>query len=79
MRWILKDTGISARFGSSQLADPRSRSGLRPFTEHGFKVLLRDFDVVKIDILETHGRDLFPCITMCWRDATNRSTLRIAS
>lgn len=30
------------------------------FTEHGFKVLLRDFDIVKIDILETPGRELFP-------------------
>ena len=30
------------------------------FTEHGFKVLLRDFDIVEIDILETSGRDLFP-------------------
>ncbi len=30
------------------------------FTEHGFKVLLRDFDIVDIDILETPGRDLFP-------------------
>jgi SAM-dependent methyltransferase len=30
------------------------------FTEHGFKVLLRDFDILEIDILETPGRDLFP-------------------
>lgn len=30
------------------------------FTEHGFKVLLRDFEIVEIDILETPGRDLFP-------------------
>lgn len=30
------------------------------FTEHGFKVLLRDFDIMEIDILETPGRDLFP-------------------
>jgi SAM-dependent methyltransferase len=30
------------------------------FTEHGFKVLLRDFDIIEIDILETPGRDLFP-------------------
>lgn len=30
------------------------------FTEHGFKVLLRNFDIVEIDILETPGRDLFP-------------------
>lgn len=30
------------------------------FTEHGFKVLLRDFDNVQIDSLETPGRDLFP-------------------
>jgi SAM-dependent methyltransferase len=30
------------------------------FTEHGFKVLLRDFDIVEIDILEAPGRSLFP-------------------
>lgn len=30
------------------------------FTEHGYKVLLRDYDIVEIDILETPGRDLFP-------------------
>jgi len=30
------------------------------FTEHGFKVLLRDFDDIEIDILETPNRDLFP-------------------
>ena len=30
------------------------------FTEHGFKVLLRDFEIEEIDILETPGRDLFP-------------------
>lgn len=30
------------------------------FTEHGFKVLLRDFEILEIDILETPGRELFP-------------------
>lgn len=30
------------------------------FTEHGFKVLLRDFEILELDILETPGRDLFP-------------------
>ena len=30
------------------------------FTEHGWKVLLRDFDIIDIDILETPGRELFP-------------------
>ncbi len=30
------------------------------FTEHGWKALLRDFDILEIDILETPGRDLFP-------------------
>lgn len=30
------------------------------FTEHGFKVLLRDFDITEIDIMETPGRPLFP-------------------
>lgn len=30
------------------------------FTEHGWTALLRDFDIVEIDILETPGRELFP-------------------
>lgn len=30
------------------------------FTEHGWKVLLKDFDIIEIDILETPGRELFP-------------------
>lgn len=30
------------------------------FTEHGWKALLRDFDIIEIDILETPGRELFP-------------------
>ncbi|MFO0427086.1 MAG: class I SAM-dependent methyltransferase [Planctomyces sp.] len=30
------------------------------FTEHGFRVLLRDFDILEFDILETPGRPLFP-------------------
>ena len=30
------------------------------FTEHGYKVLLKDFDIVEMDILETPERDLFP-------------------
>ncbi|RUP30583.1 MAG: methyltransferase domain-containing protein [Curvibacter sp.] len=30
------------------------------FTEHGYKVLLKDFEIIEIDILETPGRDLFP-------------------
>ena len=30
------------------------------FTEHGFKVLLRDFEIIEIDILQAPGRDLFP-------------------
>jgi len=30
------------------------------FTEHGFKALLRDFEISEIDILESPGRDLFP-------------------
>ena len=30
------------------------------FTEHGWKVLLRDFDIVEIDSLETPDRELFP-------------------
>jgi hypothetical protein len=30
------------------------------FTEHGWRVLLRDFDIIEIDIMETPGRELFP-------------------
>jgi SAM-dependent methyltransferase len=30
------------------------------FTEHGWRALLRDFDILNIDILETPGRELFP-------------------
>jgi SAM-dependent methyltransferase len=30
------------------------------FTEHGFKVLLRDFEIQELDILESPGRELFP-------------------
>lgn len=29
-------------------------------TEHGWNALLRDFDIVEIDILESPGRELFP-------------------
>ncbi len=30
------------------------------FTEFGWKVLLKDFEILEFDILETPGRDLFP-------------------
>jgi SAM-dependent methyltransferase len=30
------------------------------FTEHGFKVLLREFELLELDILEAPHRDLFP-------------------
>lgn len=30
------------------------------FTEHGWRVLLRDFDIIEIDIMETPNRELFP-------------------
>jgi len=30
------------------------------FTEHGWRVLLKDFDIVEIDTLETPDRELFP-------------------
>lgn len=30
------------------------------FTEHGWNVLLRDFDIIETDILETPDRELFP-------------------
>jgi SAM-dependent methyltransferase len=30
------------------------------FTEHGWRVLLKDYDIIEIDILETPGRELFP-------------------
>lgn len=30
------------------------------FTEHGWRVLLRDFNIIEIDIMETPDRELFP-------------------
>jgi SAM-dependent methyltransferase len=30
------------------------------FTEHGWRVLLKDFDIIEIDTLETTDRELFP-------------------
>jgi SAM-dependent methyltransferase len=30
------------------------------FTEHGWRVLLKDFDIIEIDIMETPDRELFP-------------------
>ena len=30
------------------------------FTEHGWRVLLKDFDIIEIDTLETVDRELFP-------------------
>jgi SAM-dependent methyltransferase len=30
------------------------------FTEHGWRVLLKDFDIIEIDTLETPDRELFP-------------------
>lgn len=30
------------------------------FTEHGWNVLLRDFDILEIDIMETPDREMFP-------------------
>lgn len=60
MRRILKDGGyllVSAPL-NSRIHGPIPDCWR--FTEHGFKVLLRDFDIIEIDILETPGRDLFP-------------------
>ena len=30
------------------------------FTEHGWRILLKDFDIIEIDTLETPDRELFP-------------------
>lgn len=30
------------------------------FTEFGWRVLLKDFEILEFDVLETPGRDLFP-------------------
>ena len=30
------------------------------FTEHGWKVLLKNYDIIEIDTLETPDRELFP-------------------
>jgi SAM-dependent methyltransferase len=42
------------------------------FTEHGWKVLLRDFDIEDISILETPDRELFP-IHYCFLAKCNKS------
>jgi hypothetical protein len=42
------------------------------FTEHGWKVLLRDFDILDISILESPDRELFP-IQYCLLAKCNKS------
>jgi SAM-dependent methyltransferase len=60
LRRILKDGGYLLLSSPLNLRIHGPIPDCWRFTEHGYKSLLRDFDIVEIDILETPGRDLFP-------------------
>jgi SAM-dependent methyltransferase len=60
LRRILKDRGYLLLSSPLNLRIHGPIPDCWRFTEHGYKSLLRDFDIVEIDILETPGRDLFP-------------------
>lgn len=60
LRRILKDGGYLVLSSPLNLRIHGPIPDCWRFTEHGYKSLLRDFDIVEIDILETPGRDLFP-------------------
>ena len=60
LRRILKDGGYLILSSPLNLRIHGPIPDCWRFTEHGYKSLLRDFDIVEIDILETPGRDLFP-------------------
>lgn len=60
LRRILKDGGYLILSSPLNLRIHGPIPDCWRFTEHGYKSLLRDFDIVQIDILETPGRDLFP-------------------
>lgn len=60
LRRVLKDGGYLILSSPLNLRIHGPIPDCWRFTEHGYKSLLRDFDIVEIDILETPGRDLFP-------------------
>jgi SAM-dependent methyltransferase len=60
MRRILKDGGFLIISAPCNFRIHGPIPDCWRFTEHGFKVLLRDFKIIELDILETPGRDLFP-------------------
>lgn len=60
LRRILKDGGYLMLSSPLNLRIHGPIPDCWRFTEHGYKSLLRDFDIEEINILETPGRDLFP-------------------
>jgi SAM-dependent methyltransferase len=60
LRRILKDGGYLVLSSPLNLRIHGPIPDCWRFTEHGYKSLLRNFDIDQIDILETPGRDLFP-------------------
>ena len=60
MRRILKQAGVLLISAPLNFRIHGPLPDCWRFTEHGFKVLLRDFEILEIDILEAPGRDLFP-------------------
>ena len=60
MRRILKNSGLLLISAPLNFRIHGPIPDCWRFTEHGFKVLLRDFEILELDILESPGRDLFP-------------------
>ena len=60
MRRILKQSGLLLISAPLNLRIHGPLPDCWRFTEHGFRVLLRDFEILEFDILESPGRDLFP-------------------
>ena len=60
MRRILKNTGLLLISAPLNFRIHGPIPDCWRFNEHGFKVLLRDFEILELDILESPGRDLFP-------------------
>ena len=60
IRRILKDSGLLLISAPLNFRIHGPIPDCWRFTEHGFKILLRDFEILELDILESPGRDLFP-------------------
>ena len=60
IRWILKHEGYLLISAPLNWRIHGPTPDCWRITEHGWNVLLRDFDIVEIDILETPDRELFP-------------------